>query len=71
MQAPERPLLRWVFIALLAVSAGAGCGGINGSYSASPASFFLPGLMKADPPAEPTDPALPAAPADPLFAQAR
>ena len=27
-----------------------GCGGINASKSVSPASFFLPGLMKADPP---------------------
>ena len=31
--------------------AGAGCSGINASGSVSPASFFLPGLMKADPPA--------------------
>jgi len=30
---------------------GAGCAGINASTSVSPASFFLPGLMKADPPA--------------------
>jgi hypothetical protein len=29
---------------------GAGCSGINASGSVSPASFFLPGLMKADPP---------------------
>jgi hypothetical protein len=29
---------------------GAGCGGINASQSVSPASFFLPGLMKAGPP---------------------
>jgi len=29
----------------------AGCGGINASQSVSPASFFLPGLMKAGPPA--------------------
>jgi len=28
---------------------GAGCGGINASQSISPASFFLPGLLKADP----------------------
>jgi hypothetical protein len=26
----------------------AGCGGINASQSVSPASFFLPGLLKAD-----------------------
>ncbi len=29
---------------------GAGCGGINASQSVSPASFFLPGLLKACPP---------------------
>jgi hypothetical protein len=29
----------------------AGCSGINTGASVSPASFFLPGLMKADPPA--------------------
>jgi hypothetical protein len=28
----------------------AGCGGISASQSVSPASFFLPGLLKADPP---------------------
>jgi hypothetical protein len=28
----------------------AGCGGINASESVSPASFFLPGLLKTDPP---------------------
>jgi hypothetical protein len=28
----------------------AGCSGINASGTASPASFFLPGIMKADPP---------------------
>ena len=28
----------------------AGCGGINASRSVSPASFLLPGLMKADAP---------------------
>jgi hypothetical protein len=27
----------------------AGCGGISASQSVSPASFFLPGLLKADP----------------------
>ena len=29
----------------------AGCAGINASESVSPASFFLPGIMRADPPA--------------------
>jgi len=28
----------------------AGCSGINASHSVSPATFFLPGLLKADPP---------------------
>jgi hypothetical protein len=28
---------------------GAGCSGINTSYGISPASFFLPGLIQADP----------------------
>ena len=27
---------------------GTGCGGINASQSVSPASFFLPGILKAD-----------------------
>lgn len=27
----------------------AGCGGLNASRSVSPASFFLPGLLKAEP----------------------
>jgi hypothetical protein len=26
-----------------------GCGGLNASHSVSPASFFLPGLLKAEP----------------------
>ncbi len=30
---------------------GVGCGGINASQSVSPASFFLPGIMKVDSPA--------------------
>jgi hypothetical protein len=46
--------LNWSFVwlCLLAVLAyfGAGCGGINASKSVSPASFFLPGIMKAVPP---------------------
>jgi len=29
---------------------GAGCSGINANGSVSPATFFLPGVMKADPP---------------------
>jgi len=30
------------------VLAGTGCGGINASQTVSPATFFLPGLLKAD-----------------------
>jgi len=32
----------------LALLAATGCGGVGGSYSVSPASFFLPGLVKND-----------------------
>ncbi|HEY5234246.1 MAG TPA: hypothetical protein VIK35_11995 [Verrucomicrobiae bacterium] len=41
-----------MLFALLAATAlsAAGCSGINSSQSVSPASFFLPGLLKADPP---------------------
>ena len=38
--------------------AGAGCGGISASKSISPASFFLPGLLKADPACPTNVPAL-------------
>jgi len=37
-----------LFSALLLLAAG--CGGINASKSISPLDFFLPGLLKADPP---------------------
>jgi hypothetical protein len=35
--------------AMVIILLGAGCGGINASHSVSPASFFLPGLLQADP----------------------
>ena len=60
--------LRLAMLAFLTV-AGAGCSGINTGGSVSPATFFLPGLMKADPPA-PAAPVAVAAPA-PQFALAR
>jgi len=45
--------LNWNFLRLAMLAFvtlwGAGCSGINASGSASPASFFLPGLLKADP----------------------
>jgi hypothetical protein len=37
-----------------------GCSGINMSHSVSPLDFFLPGLLKADPPPAASDPTLPA-----------
>ena len=37
-----------MFVAL--ALSGAGCSGINASQGVSPASFFLPGLLRADPP---------------------
>jgi hypothetical protein len=49
--------LSWNFLrlTLLAVLplAGAGCSGINASQSVSPASFFLPGLIRNDAPTNP------------------
>jgi hypothetical protein len=42
---------------------GAGCGGINASQSVSPASFFLPGIMRNDPPAQTNAPVALAEPA--------
>jgi len=38
---------------------GAGCGGISTTQSVSPATFLLPGLLKADPPPAPADLVLP------------
>jgi hypothetical protein len=46
------------FITLFA----AGCSGINTGASVSPATFFLPGLMKADPPAATNAPVAVSAP---------
>ncbi|MGO8835977.1 MAG: hypothetical protein ACLQAH_08850 [Limisphaerales bacterium] len=43
--------LPWLAILMTLALFGTGCSGINAGGSASPASFFLPGLMKADPPA--------------------
>ena len=45
------------FIACVALLAlGAGCSGINMSPSVSPATFLLPGLLKADPPPQTEQP---------------
>jgi hypothetical protein len=50
--------------------AGAGCSGINTGTSVSPATFLLPGLMQADPPAATNSPVAVSAPFQQL-AQAR
>jgi len=46
--------LRWKILRLALLAAlplaGAGCSGINSSQSVSPASFFLPGLLRNDAP---------------------
>jgi hypothetical protein len=66
--------LNWNFprLAMLAFLTlwGAGCSGINAGTSVSPASFFLPGLLKADPPAATPAPVAVSAPFQQL-AQAR
>ena len=54
------------FLALL----NAGCSGINAGTSVSPASFFLPGLLKADPQSATNAPVAVSAPFQQL-AQAR
>jgi len=35
---------------VILLAAGVGCSGINHTQSVSPATFLLPGLLKADPP---------------------
>jgi hypothetical protein len=42
--------IRWSLSLAAVVWLGAGCSGINTSHSVSPATFLLPGLLKADPP---------------------
>ena len=37
----------------------AGCGGIQGSHSVSPASLLIPGLLKIEPPRSPVEPPRP------------
>jgi hypothetical protein len=61
--------LRLAMLALL-MMAVAGCSGINAGGSVSPATFFLPGLMKADPPAGAPAPVAVSAPS-PRFALAQ
>jgi hypothetical protein len=61
-------LLRFAVVPAL-VLLGAGCGGFSATRSVSPASFFLPGIMKADPaPATPGQVAPAATPLNELAA---
>jgi hypothetical protein len=56
--------LNWKILRFITCTAllllGAGCSGINMSKSISPATFLLPGLLKADPPPAEPNPVLPA-----------
>ena len=61
--------VRLAMLALL-LMAVAGCSGINASGSVSPATFFLPGLMMADPPVASPVPVTVSAPS-PQFALAQ
>lgn len=71
---PPVKLNRKAVVALLLVglaSLVAGCSGINASQSVSPASFLIPGLLKAEPqPADP-DATLPKESSEILIVQAR
>ena len=53
MKLKWKPIQPVAGAALLVLTAG--CSGINSTHSVSPASFFLPGLLKAEPPPAPTD----------------
>jgi hypothetical protein len=61
----------WLAIPALALPLFlSGCGGVNAGTSVSPASFFLPGLLRNDPPPATNAPGvLPAS--DPVFASAK
>jgi hypothetical protein len=41
--------LKYLLLPALMLVVLTGCGGINASHSVSPASFFLPGILKAEP----------------------
>ena len=60
----------WLAIPVALALLGAGCSGINTSQSVSPASFFLPGLMRNDAPAQTNAPvALPETAAEFVLAE--
>lgn len=48
--------LLWLAMLVFTTLAVAGCSGVNASGTVSPASFFLPGMLKADPQAVPNTP---------------
>jgi hypothetical protein len=51
----------WWLAAVILTGCLTGCSGINTTQSVSPASFFLPGLLKSEPTKRaPTDPQTPA-----------
>jgi hypothetical protein len=52
----------WLAMLLALALCSSGCGGVNANQSVSPATFFLPGLMKAAPPATNSPVALPEPP---------
>jgi len=56
--------LNWKVLRLAAcfglLTLAAGCGGFSASQGVSPASFLLPGLLKADPPKAQPEQTLPA-----------
>jgi len=58
MKLPVRQLL-WLAFPSVLLLMGAGCSGINMSHSVSPATFFMPGVMRADPPPNPPEQAAP------------
>jgi len=66
----KRKSVRFVVVAAL-LTLTVGCSGINHTQSFSPASFFLPGLLKADPPPATNDVTLPEPPAARQVALAR
>ncbi len=55
--------LNWKYMRYVTVPAiillCVGCGGLSGSHSVSPGSFFMPGLLKADPNPAPPDATVP------------
>ena len=56
---------RLVIVPALALAV-VGCGGVSASRSVSPASFFIPGFMKAEPPPPPARVTVPDRPATEL-----